>query len=240
MLSRLRRALASTVPAPLRRLVRPSGIAQLATTPVSTQWGFDRGTPVDRWYIERFLAEHAGDIRGRALEIRNADYVERFGTGVVRADVLDIDANNPRATIVADLTAADHVPDGLFDCFVLTQTLQFIYDVQAAVRHAHRLLAPGGVLLATLPVVSRIAPRYGLEIDYWRFTAASCRRLFGDPFGAANVAVRTYGNVLAAMAFLEGAALEEIPREKLVADDPYHPVIVAVRAVKSTTTAGSR
>ncbi|HTK46401.1 MAG TPA: methyltransferase domain-containing protein [Gemmatimonadaceae bacterium] len=232
MLSRLRRALASAVPAPLRRFVRPSGIADLATQPVSTQWGFDRGTPVDRWYIERFLAEHAGDIRGRALEIRNADYVERFGTGVVRADVLDIDANNPRATIVADLTAADHVPDGLFDCFVLTQTLQFIYDVPAALRHAHRLLAPDGVLLATLPVVSRIAPRYGLDVDYWRFTAAGCRRLFGDAFGADQVDVRTKGNVLACMAFLEGAALEELPPAKLEADDPYHPLIVTIRAVK--------
>jgi hypothetical protein len=110
MLNRLRRTLAAAMPAPLRRLVRPSGIAALATTPVSTQWGFDRGTPVDRWYIERFLAEHTADIRGRALEIRNADYVERFGRGVVRADVLDIDESNPRATIVADLTAADHVP----------------------------------------------------------------------------------------------------------------------------------
>ena len=232
MLSRLRRALASAVPAPLRRMVRPSGIAQLATTPVSTQRGFDRGTPVDRWYIERFLTEHAGDIRGRALEVRNADYVVRFGTGVVRADVLDIDATNPRATIVADLTAADHVSPELFDCFVLTQTLQFIYDVSAAIRHAHRLLAPGGVLLATLPVVSRIAPRYGLDVDYWRFTAAGCRRLFGDVFGEEHVEVKTRGNVLACMAFLEGAALEEIGEEKLAVDDPYHPLIVTVRALK--------
>jgi SAM-dependent methyltransferase len=232
MLSRFRRMLASVVPAALRRFAHPSGVAQLATTPVSTQWGFDRGTPVDRWYIERFLAEHAGDIHGRALEVRNADYVERFGRGVVRADVLDIDATNPSATIVADLTAADHVPAGLFDCFVLTQTLQFIYDVPAAIRHAHRLLAPGGVLLATVPVVSRIAPRYGLDVDYWRFTAAGCSRLFGDVFGPEQVEVRTDGNVLACMAFLEGAALEEIPTEKLAEDDPYHPLIVTVRAVK--------
>jgi SAM-dependent methyltransferase len=232
MLNRLRRTLAAAMPAPLRRLVRPSGIAALATTPVSTQWGFDRGTPVDRWYIERFLAEHTADIRGRALEIRNADYVERFGRGVVRADVLDIDESNPRATIVADLTAADHVPAGTFDCFVLTQTLQFIYDVPAAIRHAHRLLARDGVLLATLPVVSRIAPRYGLDVDYWRFTAAGCRRLFGDVFGDEHVEVRTMGNVLACMAFLEGAALEELPLAKLEEDEPYHPLIVTIRAVK--------
>src|SRR5215218_7850047 len=29
-------------------------------TPVSREWGFDRGTPVDRYYVECFLARFAG------------------------------------------------------------------------------------------------------------------------------------------------------------------------------------
>jgi hypothetical protein len=96
------------------------------------------------------------------------------------------------------------------------------------------MLAPGGVLLATLPVIARIAPRYGPDTEFWRFTAASCRRLFGDIFGAANAEVETHGNVLVAMAFLQGAALEEIPRAKLDVNDPFFPLIVTVRAVKAT------
>ena len=231
MLNGLYRLLGPWLPA-LRRIRRPSGIGALDPVPLSTEWGFDRGTPIDRYYIERFLDRHASDVRGRVLEVKNSDYTRRFDRGVVRADVLDIDAGNPDATVVADLTAADNVPAGQFDCFILTQTLQFIYDVHAAVRHAHRLLAPEGVLLVTLPVVARISPRYGPETDYWRFTAASCRRLFGDVFGPANVEVVTYGNVLADMAFLQGAALEEIPRAKLDVDDPFFPLIVTVRAVR--------
>ncbi|HET9797908.1 MAG TPA: hypothetical protein VFP90_07965, partial [Gemmatimonadaceae bacterium] len=58
-----------------------------------------------------------------------------------------------------------------------------------------------------------------------------CRRLFGDVFGEEHVDVSTRGNVLACMAFLEGAALEEIPVAKLEMDDPYHPLVVTVRAV---------
>ena len=232
----LYRMLGPWLPA-LRRMRRPSSLGALEPKPLSTEWGFDRGTPIDRYYIERFLEAHAADVRGRVLEVKNSDYTRRFDRGVVRADVLDIDPGNANATILADLTAADHVPAGQFDCFILTQTLQFIYDSRAAVTHAHRLLAPGGVLLVTLPVVSRIAPRYGPTTDFWRFTAASCRRLFGDVFGESNVEVSTHGNVLVAMAFLQGAALEEIPRAKLDVDDPFFPLIVTVRAVRRDVVA---
>ena len=219
----------------LRRWRRPATFAELDTAPLSSEWGFDRGTPIDRYYIERFLERHAGDIRGRVLEVKNSDYTRRFGRGVTQADVLDISEDNTLATLVADLSQPSMFPEGRFDCFVLTQTMQFIYDVQSVVQSAHRLLAPGGVLLVTVPFLSRIAPRYGPTTEFWRFTAASCARLFGDVFGEGNVEVRTHGNVLAATAFLYGAALEEIPRAKLEVNDPFFPLIVSVRATRDAT-----
>ena len=217
----------------LRRWRRPATFADMDTAPVSSEWGFDRGTPIDRHFIERFLESHSGDIRGRVLEVKNSDYTRQFGRGVTHAEVLDISKDNPLATLVADLSQPEQFPAGRFDCFVLTQTMQFIYDVQSVVRSTHRLLAPGGVLLATVPSVSRIAPRYGPTTEFWRFTAASCARLFGDVFGEQNVEVRTHGNVLAATAFLYGAALEEIPRDKLAVNDPFFPLIVSVRATRA-------
>ena len=202
------------------------------TVPVSDNWGLDRGTPIDRHYIEQFLAEHRDDIRGHVLEVRDSGYTDRFGAGISRRDVIDIEPTNPHATLVADLTTADAVPSDRFDCFILTQTLQFIYDTGAALRHAHRILRPGGVLLATLPAVSRLAPRYGLEGDYWRFTPASCARLFGAAFGEDRVVLRSYGNVRTGMAFLLGMAREDLSRRDLEAQDSYFPLILAVRAVK--------
>jgi SAM-dependent methyltransferase len=187
---------------------------------------------VDRYYIEQFLTEHAADVRGRVLEVKDSDYSRMFERGATRLDVLDLDASNPAATIIADLSIGDGIPAGTFDCFVLTQTLQLIYDVRAAIVQCHRLLAPGGVLLATVPVVSRIVHDDGLQWDYWRFTGASCRRLFGDVFGEDQVSVRTWGNVLAGVAFLRGTAYQEIPRRKLDTHDPYFPILVTVRAVK--------
>jgi SAM-dependent methyltransferase len=227
-----------SLPGPLaqrvRRLIRPARLGSLRrTTPLSDTWGFDRGTPVDRHYIEEFLAAHRNDIRGRVLEVQDSGYTDRFGSGVERRDVLDVDPANPRATLVADLAAADGVPADAFDCFILTQTLHLIYDARAALGHARRLLRPGGVLLATLPAVSRVSRGVGVDGDYWRFTAASCSTLFGEVFGPGQVEVRTYGNVLTAISFLTGLAREELRRRELDARDPFFPVIVAARAVKA-------
>lgn len=216
----------------VRRLLRPARLGVLRRTrPLSEHWGFDRGTPVDRHYIEGFLEEHRRDVRGRVLEVQDSGYTDRFGTGVERRDVLDVDPQNPKATIVADLAAADAVPADSFDCFILTQTLHLIYDFRAALEHARRVLRPGGVLLATLPVVSRVS-RGAAANDYWRFTPASASALFGGVFGPERVAVQSYGNVLAAVAFLSGMAREELSARDLETRDEHFPVIVGVRAVK--------
>jgi|SRR5579884_2301908 SAM-dependent methyltransferase len=215
------------------RMLRPALLGTLRrTSPLSDSYGFDRGLPIDRYYIEAFLSQHSPDIHGRVLEVKDNRYTKRFGRGVTRHDVLDVDAANARATIVADLSAADTVPDGIFDCFVLVQTLQFIYDVPAALRHAHRMLATGGVLLATVPALSRV-DRELERRDFWRFTAASCQRLWQEAFGPDNVSVHSYGNVLTGIGFLAGMACEELSRRELDATDEYFPLIIAVRAVKS-------
>jgi SAM-dependent methyltransferase len=217
-----------------RRLRRPARLGSLRrTTPLSDAWGRDRGTPVDRYYIESFLSQHAGDIRGDVLELLDSGYADRFGRGVSKCDVLDIDRDNPRATVIADLAAADAIAVASYDCFILTQTLQFIYDVRAAVSHAHRILRPGGVVLCTVPSVSRVARRH-LESEHWRFTVASCTRLFGDVFGPGAVEVRSYGNVLACVSFLAGLAAEELSQHELDEDDPFFPLLIAVRAVRDS------
>jgi SAM-dependent methyltransferase len=217
----------------VRRLTRPAWLGTIRrTTPLSDRFGYDRGTPIDRFYIERFLEEYRHDVRGRVLEVKDSAYTERYGSRIERCDVLDIDTANPRATIIADLTVADSIPSDTYDCFILTQTLQFIYDLRAAISHAHRILRPGGVLLATVPAVSRIPPENGLTIDYWRLTVASCTLLFGEAFGPSQVKVRSYGNVLTAGAFLIGLAHEELSRRKINVNDEYFPVIIAVHAIK--------
>lgn len=217
----------------LRRFRQPAFLGTIRrTTPLSDHWGRDRGTPVDRYYIEQFLADARHAIRGRVLEVMSADYTDRFGVGVERSDVLDIDPSNPVATIITNLADATNIPSETFDCFILTQTLQYIYDIRSAVEHAHRILRPGGTLLCTVPSVSRIA-RGELESEYWRLTAAACSRLFGGVFTGGVVDVRARGNVLSAVAFLVGMAREELSTRELDRNDPFFPLIVTVQARKA-------
>jgi len=215
----------------LKRTLFPVWMGSLyRSEPVSDNWGFDRGQPVDRYYIESFLESHRADIHGRVLEIMNSDYTNRFGSRIECADVLDIDPSNQKATIVADLAAADSIPGDSFDCFILNQTLQLIYDVKSAIEHSHRILQPGGVLLATVPCLSRLAGQ-GFT-DYWRFTPNSVERLFGDVFGKQQVTMSVFGNVLSAVAFLEGMAYEEMSKHELDRLDDRYPMLIAIRAVK--------
>jgi SAM-dependent methyltransferase len=216
-----------------RRLVHPVDLGNVRRTrPVSDIFGFDRGRPVGRYYTERFLRQHQEDIRGRVLEVKDSAYTIRYGHDVSQADVLDIDSSNPLATIVADLAQAGGLFSESFDCFILTQTLQYIYDLRAAISHAHRILRPGGVLLATLPTGGRIDPTSKVP-EYWRFTAASCARLFGEIFGDGNVQVESHGNVLVCIASLLGMATEELSRKELETNDPMFPVEITVRAVRA-------
>jgi SAM-dependent methyltransferase len=166
------------------------------------------------------------------LEVLNAEYTERFGIDVERSDVLDIDGSNASARIVADLASADDVPSEAFDCFVLTQTLQYVYDLQSAVGHVHRILRPGGTVLCTVPTVSRISSGT-LETEYWRLTALGCERLFTDAFVGGTVKAQAYGNVLTAVAFLVGMAAEEFSTHELDLVDPFFPLLVTVRATKT-------
>ncbi|MBM7804169.1 SAM-dependent methyltransferase [Geodermatophilus bullaregiensis] len=205
------------------------------TAPVSRNFGYDRGLPVDRYYIEEWLAKRATDIRGRVLEVGDDSYTRRFGGDAVTApEVLHLHAGNPKATYVTDLRSGEGLPDAHFDCLVLTQTLHLVYDVPAALRTAYRVLRPGGVLLATFPGISQRSEDEWAPYWCWAFTSLSATRLFHECFPPASVTVESHGNVLAAVSFLEGIAAEELEAEELALRDPSYELLITVRAVKQS------
>ncbi|GMN13376.1 glycosyltransferase [Altererythrobacter sp. MTPC7] len=198
--------------------------------PVSADFGFARGTPVDRLYIERFLGEHGEAIGGRVLEIGSDTYSARFGSGIARQDTISVDpADNP--TIAGDLLAPGTLPAAAFDCAVVTQTLHLLYDMPLAVKRLHDSLVPGGTMLATVPGISPVMPdaSHGW---YWSLTGMAAERLFSDVFGEGAVEVQVFGNAFAATCFLQGIAQEDIGEGWLDPVDPAYPVIVAVKAVR--------
>jgi hypothetical protein len=217
----------------LRRMARPALLGTLRwTAPVSRRFGYDRGTPIDRYYIERFLDANRASIRGRVLEVKDSGYTDRFGTAVTEREVLDADRSNPLATIVDDLATCRTIPDNSLDCFILTQTLQYVAEVEDAVATSYRILKLGGTLLATVPTMGQIVDKPPHLVEYWRFTPASCRALFGKVFGAAAIEVRSYGSCLTSVALLAGMAQEELRTRELERDDPDFALLLSVRGVK--------
>jgi SAM-dependent methyltransferase len=201
--------------------------------PVSRVFGFDRGKPIDRHYIEGFIGQYATDIGGRVLEVGDRQYSNRFaGKKGAKVDVLHLQ-QQPGVTLVGDLVSGKGLPWDTFDCIIATQTLLVIYEVRSAVANLHRMLKAGGVLLTTFPGISQIS-RYDMDRwgDYWRFTSISARRLFEEAFPPDRVQVQTYGNVRAASAFLYGLAAEELSAEELNYHDPDYELLIGVRAQK--------
>jgi len=202
--------------------------------PVSRAFGTDRGQAIDRYYVERFLDSCREDIRGRVLEIGEDTYTRRYGGDkVARSDVLHVHDRNPRATIVGDLSHAPHVPNDSFDCIILTQTLQLVFDLPGAMRTLERILAPGGVLLLTVPGMSQVAAdsEWG-KTWYWAFTALAVERLLREVMQASDITVAIHGNVLATTAFLHGLATSELTAAELDAVDPDYQLLITARAVK--------
>ena len=202
-------------------------------SPISHKFGFDRGTPIDRYYIETFLSRNVGDIRGCVLEIGDNRYTRQFGgEHVERSDVLSVEAN-VKATFIGDLARSDTLPEFAFDCIILTQTLQYIFDLRAAIATLFRALRPGGILLLTVPSLrSQVDGRAWGSTWYWWFTSAAIRHLLEELFSPEAVTVDTFGNIFVATAFHFGIALEELKPVEIDLSDLEFPVIVAARAIK--------
>jgi SAM-dependent methyltransferase len=207
----------------------PLWISLRTTRPRSTNYGFDRGTPIDRFYFEECLREWNGDVRGDVLEVKSTAYADRFGSGVTKVDVLDLDRRNSDATVIADLGEPDSLPASTYDCFLLMQTLQYVARPELALANAWRALRPAGVLLLTVPTVQMIDT--GLP-DLWRFTPEGIEKLVEHVCTGADADVRGYGNALACSAFLLGLAAQELRRDHLRERDPAFPVVTCARVRK--------
>lgn len=201
--------------------------------PFCDEFGYKRGGPIDRYYIEEFLAKNAHHIKGHVLELKDPVYTQRYGgVKVTKSDVLDIDGTNPHATIVTDLAKADCVPSNTYDCIILTQVLQLIYDLKSVMYHLHRILKPGGVLLITVPGISHFVYKELGSIWCWCFTEVSVRKLLLEEFQEKHISTQKHGNVLTSAGFLYGIGINELRKEEYDFTDPDYQTIIEAKAFK--------
>ena len=206
----------------------------IAVSPVSDVFGIDRGTPLDRIFIDRFLHNHREIIRGNCLEVEEPAYTRKFGQPGHNAHALKFVPTPGVITeseVVADLTRPETVPEARFDTFICTQTLNFIFDLEQVIVSIHKLQKPGGHALITVAGISQISRydyvRWG---DYWRFTDQSLRKLLTLCFDGPSCKIETYGNVATACLFLQGIAYQDIQDKSILdaIDKDYQMVICAL------------
>jgi SAM-dependent methyltransferase len=185
--------------------------------------------------MNRFMTPSA-DIRGSVLEVGTDEMTRKYGGArVSRGDVLHVAHSGPPVTIAGDLSTGAGIADESFDCVIVTQTLNVVYDVKAVVWTAHRILRPGGVVLVTVPGITKIS-RYDMDRwgQYWSFTTKSARRVVEESLPPEGVTVDAFGNVLTVTAFLQGIAAEELTREELNYLDPDFETRIGVRAQRGS------
>lgn len=218
------------------RIRSPKAIYLLRRTqkPLSAHYGTERGTPIDRYYVDQFVRRHSDDLRGIALEVGGANYLTRFGgrRSLTAIDVLDIDPGNDAATVIGDLRRLDAIADGAYDCVLLVQVLSFIDDVVAAVAEAARIVRPGGTLLVTVPGMAPLDPEAPPGLESWRFTKNSLHFLFRAHFDDRDLEITSWGNVRAGVGIWVGMAQEDFRARDLDPVDERYPCVLTVRAVK--------
>jgi SAM-dependent methyltransferase len=201
------------------------------TSPISDRYGWERGTPIDRFYIDAYVESCAHLIRGDVLELEEPLYTRRFGASATASHVLDIDPSNRQATLVADLCRARSLPRDAYDCIIATQTLQYLKDETTALVNLWHALRPGGTLLVTVPCLAALDPAYPGG-DFWRYTPAGLERRLATTLPTAEIEAFGSGNVLACSAYLYGLAVEELAREDLAASDPRFPLTACATVSK--------
>jgi SAM-dependent methyltransferase len=203
--------------------------------PFSESYGFERGTPVDRYYLHRFLEEHRHLITGRVLEIEYPSHTRQYGHDLTATDSVNIVAGTyPNLTYLVDLAQSEGViPDDSYDCFLLPNTLCVLRNIEGCLRHALRVVKPGGVILAS---TGTFVPLTGARDDYWRLSAEGWRELTSRTWPGCDVRIEHHGNCLTTVAAMLGLALEELKSAELEYHDPRFPVLVTFYCRKPLST----
>ena len=197
------------------------------TTPFSSTFGFERGQPIDRYYLHAFLETHRELITGDVLEVQGTSYTDRYGHHLTRTDSFDIERNF-QPTFCCDFAHGDGViPDRAYDCLLLPNTLPHFRELDRCLASARRVIRPGGAILAS---AAGLLPLTGDVPDYWRLTPAAWQEMLSVAWPGAVLDIAGHGNCLAAVAAQLGLALEELTEAELDVHDPKFPVLTTILA----------
>lgn len=112
----------------ITRRKSPVNFSDFSTNkPISTVFGLDIGTAIDRYYIENFYNDNKYLINGSVLEVGDDEFSKKYNNQDNHNDILHAVDDGRQDIIVGDLTNINTLPKAKYDCFIATQTLNFIF-----------------------------------------------------------------------------------------------------------------
>lgn len=194
--------------------------------PYSRNFGLERGSPIGRYYVERFLREHAGSIAGYCLEFGEPRYKSYFPKAT-KYEITDV-VSRPGVHYVCDIHEPQGMPKNYFNAVICTQVFEHLAYPEKAARSLFDLMAPNGVLLLTAPFIN---PVHYVPTDFRRFTP-ECLEMIIQDAGFVVETVSFGGNSLVSTGSLMGMVQEDFSRAELEKKDPVYPYNILVRARK--------
>lgn len=197
------------------------------TVPICQAFGLTRGTPVDRYYLSKFIAETGHQVVGKILEIggtpKDKDFYE-FNPDT-SYQVLNMEAGLG-VDIVGDVHDSSLIDADTFDSIIIFNVLEHCYAPSIAVENIYKWLKSGGKCFAMVPSSIRT---HATPKDYWRPLPDGFTWIFRD-FSQQKLYV--YGNPTTVIASYHGIAVEELTSEELDAFHPDYPVATCIMAEK--------
>ncbi len=209
-------------------------ISKMGVKPISRAFGIERGKAVDRYYIEQFLKDNSDDIKGIVMEIASNDYIKKFGGDKVKKEMILHVAGWGKNTFKGNFETGEGIEENMVDCLICTQTLQYIYNLKAAIKNIYKLLKPNGIALITVPGIKSLCiPDEKNWGERWSFTKESMRQLCLEVCKKEDFIVEAYGNVKIATAYLYGICCEELKEEDFKYNDSQFPFLITVKMQKN-------
>jgi SAM-dependent methyltransferase len=190
---------------------------RIGVLPFDRDFGSSRGTPIGRYYVEKFLRENADRVRGRCLEFGDARYKALF-TGAEKYEVVNIKPG-PGVDYVCDIHDTRSMPQETFDTIICTQVFEHLAWPEKAAVSLYGLLRPGGLLLLTAPFLN---PVHGLPADFRRFTPGGLDLILRGA-GFVMDSVDFGGNSSVGLGSLLGMVTEDFTTTELDVKDPVYP-----------------
>ena len=195
--------------------------------PLCNLFGFTRGIPIDRYYLDKFISEIRPQVTGTVLEVggllQNRELYQF--SQATEYHTLDI-AANPGVTQIGDVHDLAMFKPNSLDAVVIFNVLEHCHNPWIVVKNIYIWLKEGGKCFCMVPSAQRLHDFPG---DYWRPLPDGMQQLFQD-FRQRKLYV--YGNPMTVIASFMGISAQELSHEELNDFHPDYPVTTCMVARK--------